>query len=156
MKKKFWKKGSAESLGMLFMLPMILVLIMILVSFVQLTSFCEKLEYTTYVACRAASASASKEEAEENALAVAKANLATYSVTNLAADSNATEEVGVTVTIEYIDSGMDPVTEGADYNEWVKGNYIICTVEAEYIPMTTIAGSSAKSRSIVMAIEYSE
>ena len=66
-KKKFWKKGSAEMMSFIALAPTMLILFALLVSVVQAGSFKEKLEYTTYVAARAATLSDTQREALSNA-----------------------------------------------------------------------------------------
>ena len=50
----FWKKGSGELLGFICITPILCSLLILLVSIVQIGTIKEKLEYTTYIACRAA------------------------------------------------------------------------------------------------------
>ena len=73
--KEYWKKGSAEMLSFIALAPTMLILFALLVSVVQATSFREKLEYTTYVAARAASLSDTLSDAKDNAKKAAAANL---------------------------------------------------------------------------------
>ena len=44
--KKFWKKGSAEMMAFISLVPTMIILFALLASIVQVTSFKEKLEYT--------------------------------------------------------------------------------------------------------------
>ena len=52
--KDFWKKGASEILSFIVLAPVMLILFALLASIVQSESLKEKLEYTTYVAARAA------------------------------------------------------------------------------------------------------
>lgn len=59
VKKDFWKKGASEILSFIVLAPVMLILFALLASIVQSESLKEKLEYTTYVAARAAALSES-------------------------------------------------------------------------------------------------
>ena len=63
----FWKKGSGEVFGFLCVSPIMVILLMLLVSIVQMTSLKQKLEYTAYVACRAAVVSETLSKAKQAA-----------------------------------------------------------------------------------------
>ncbi len=131
----FWKKGSGEVFGFLCVSPIMVVLIMLLICIVQMGALKEKLEYTAYVACRAAVVSDTLSDARKAAKEVAEADLRSYSA----------DYVGnITVKLEY-PSGVD--------HKWEKGNYIQCTVAVKADPAGAgLKLGRVKSR-IVMAIE---
>lgn len=72
VKKDFWKKGASEILSFIVLAPVMLILFALLASIVQSESLKEKLEYTTYVAARAAALSESLPAAQANAEQAAK------------------------------------------------------------------------------------
>ena len=76
--KDFWKKGASEILSFIVLAPVMLILFALLASIVQSESLKEKLEYTTYVAARAAALSESLPAAQANAEQAAKVDLASY------------------------------------------------------------------------------
>ena len=132
--------------------PVILFFCMILTTFVQLTSFKEKLEYTTYVAARAAVVSADYESALENAKKVAEMDMAGY--------ANMIEEGSIKIELNVIEG---PVPSTVMENEeqdptWRKGNYIECVVSARVKPaLKLLQGADAEKKcKMIMLIEISK
>lgn len=134
LNKKFWEKGAAESLSFIMLAPTILIIFAILATVVQAGCLKEKLEYTTYVAARAAVVSDSMASAKENAMEVAQADLASYG-----ADY---DPGSLKVSVSYV-SG----------NKWEKGNYISCTVSVKFRGMFKLV-NKRKKFTIAMAIEH--
>lgn len=135
-KGKFWKRGSAESFAFICLAPVIIILFALLVSVVQAGSFKEKLEYTTYVAARAAVVSDSKDikEAQKAAKQAAEADLASYGA----------DFTDLKVKLSYVYGSV-----------WKKGNYVKCEVSVKFHGLTTLV-NSRKKFSLVMAIEKTE
>ena len=132
-KKKFWKKGSAEMMSFIALAPTMLILFALLVSVVQAGSFKEKLEYTTYVAARAATLSDTQREALSNAKKAAKANLSSY--------GDVYEPGSLKVEVANVAG-----------SKWKKGGYMICKVSVKFKGITTLVNGK-KSFELVMAIE---
>lgn len=135
--KEFWKKGSGEVFGFLCVSPIMVVLIVMLVGVVELSCFKEKLEYTAYVACRAAAVSETKAEALAAARKAAEEDLRSYS-----ADYSG----GVTVTLRFPTANR----------EWKKGNYVTCTVKVSARPISPFINGRTVKSSLTMAIEKPE
>lgn len=134
--KKLWKKGSAEMMAFISLAPTMIILFALLASIVQVTSFKEKLEYTTYVAARAAAISNSKSEAQDNAQKAAEADLASY--------GDVYEPGSLKVDIST-----------AAGSKWKKGGYMRCKVSVKFTGMTSFTNGE-KSFEMVMAIEKTE
>lgn len=131
--KKFWKKGSAEMMSFIALAPTMLILFALLVSVVQATSFKEKLEYTTYVAARAASLSDTLKEAKSNAKKAASANLSSY--------GDVYEPGSLKVQVSNVAG-----------TKWKKGGYMRCKVTVKFKGITTMVNGK-KSFEMVMAVE---
>lgn len=131
--KNYWKKGSAEMMAFIALAPTMMILFAMLASIVQVTSFKEKLEYTTYVAARAAAVSDSQKEASDNAKKAAEADLASYG------------EV-------YDPDSLRVEITNLSGSKWKKGSYMKCKVSVKFNGITTLA-SGKKSFEMVMAIE---
>ena len=131
--KKFWKKGSAEMMSFIALAPTMLILFALLVSVVQATSFKEKLEYTTYVAARAASLSDTISEARSNAKKAASANLSSY--------GDVYEPGSLRVQVSSVAG-----------TKWKKGGYMKCKVSVRFKGITTLVNGK-KSFEMVMAVE---
>lgn len=131
----FWKKGSGEVFGFLCVSPIMVILLMLLVSIVQMTSLKQKLEYTAYVACRAAVVSETLSKAKQAAKEVAEADLRSYS---------SDYEGNVTVKLEYPTGSA---------TRWEKGNYIQCTVAVKVNPAGIGLDLGRVKSRIIMAIE---
>lgn len=149
---KFIRKGTGETLIFICISPLFLVVIIALVSFVQSASTRERLEYTTYVACRAAAISSSFEEAEKKAKEAAQMDF----------DISYNELSGDVQTVLSVIEDKDKQTPEAknDYSAdddddiWSKGNYVKCTVT---VTTDTLMGlKSEKKCTLVMAIEKPE
>ena len=80
-KKSFWIRGSGEIIGFLSILPVIVLLLVMLISIAQMGSIKERLEYTTYVAGRAAVVSKDINSAKEAAYITAQNDLLNFSDT---------------------------------------------------------------------------
>ena len=110
-----------------------LILFALLVSVVQAGSFKEKLEYTTYVAARAATLSDTQREALSNAKKTAKANLSSY--------GDVYEPGSLKVEVANVAG-----------SKWKKGGYMRCKVSVKFKGITTLVNGK-KSFELVMAIE---
>ena len=131
--KNYWKKGAAESLSFIMLAPTILIIFAMLATVVQSGCLKEKLEYTTYVAARAAVVSDSMDNAKKNAMEVAKADLSSYGAEY--------DPESLKVTISYV-SG----------SKWEKGNYISCTVSVKFRGLFELV-NKRKKFTLAMAIE---
>lgn len=134
VKKDFWKKGASEILSFIVLAPVMLILFALLESLVQSESLKEKLEYTTYVAARAAALSESLPAAQANAEQAAKVDLASYGADY---DPNS-----LRVTV-YPDSS----------SKWTKGSYFKCEVSVNFRGVTSLVNRK-KGFSLVMAVEH--
>lgn len=137
LKKRFWRKGSGEVFGFLCVSPIMVALTVMLVGVVELSCFKEKLEYTAYVACRAAAVSETKAEALEAAKKAAEEDLRSYDMDY---------DGDVAVTLRFTGGGR----------EWKKGNYITCTVRASARPISPFINAGTVKSSLTMAIEKPE
>ena len=81
LSKKFWKKGSGEIIGFLSVLPVIIFLLVMLISIAQMGSIKERMEYTTYVAGRAAVVQKDFSSARKAAYETAQRDLLNFSNT---------------------------------------------------------------------------
>ena len=124
--RKYLEKGSTEVFAFTALAPVMVILFALLVTIVQSGSLKEKLEYTTYVAGRAAVVSETYKDAKQNALKVAKADL----------DSYGADYEDLKVTLSY-----------ASGKKWKKGSYITCEVSVKF------KGDNKKSFSLTMAVE---
>ena len=113
--------------------PTMLILFALLVSVVQAGSFKEKLEYTTYVAARAATLSDTQREALSNAKKAAKANLSSYGD-------------------DYEPGSLKVEVSNVAGSKWKKGGYMRCKVSVKFKGITTLVNGK-KSFELVMAIE---
>ena len=134
--KKFWKRGSAETMSFIALAPTILILFAMLVCVVQAASFKEKLEYTTYVAARVAALSETKSEALSNAKKAAKANLDSYGDV-------------------YDKSSLKVEVTNVAGSKWEKGGYMQCKVTVKFKGIAKISNGK-KTYKMVMAIEKSD
>ena len=128
--KDFWKKGASEILSFIVLAPVMLIIFALMASIVQ----SEKLEYTTYVAARAAALSESLPAAQANAEQAAKVDLASYGADY---DPNS-----LRVTV-YPDSS----------SKWTKGSYFKCEVSVNFRGVTSLVNRK-KGFSLVMAVEH--
>lgn len=138
----FWKKGSVEVFSYICILPAVFMLMVMVVGMVQLGTLKEKMEYTTYVACRAAAASETKAKAKINAQEVAEENLKGL--------TNSYEDGSLKVNIKCISGKI-----GKSTSKWEKGNYVQCDLTVNATTITPFI-KGKKTYSIVMAIEVSE
>lgn len=139
--RSFWKKGSADIFSYISFLPVLLILFSLVVCIVQISCIKEKLEYTTYVACRAAAVSSSKSKAISSACTIAEENLKSY--------TNIYDPASLSVRLTCFNEKGEK-TQKSD--AWKKGNYVQCEIS---IKISTIipAISGTKKSSIAMAIE---
>lgn len=144
--KNFWEKGSSEIIGFLCILPTLLFLFFFLISISQLGSIREKLEYTTYVACRAAVASKDFESAQAAAYSTAENNLIGFT------DTFDPESLSVELTVINSENSRPAGSERRAEELWEKGNYVSCTVSIEAKTLLSIV-SGEKTSSLTMMIE---
>ncbi len=144
--KGFWQSGTTDVLSFIIMGPCLIILFAVLVNFTSLGSFDEQLQYTAYVACRAAAVSEDYDTASGNASAVASANMASYGKFT---DSD------VTVKLTICDKTGTKKSSKNEKN-WNKGNYVLCDVKVDYKSVASVMGTDTKSCSIVMAIEHDQ
>lgn len=136
LNKQYWKKGSAETMAFMALAPTMLILFALLATIVQVTSFKEKLEYTTYVAARAAAVSETQKTALENAKKAAEADLASYG--------------------DVYDPGSLKVeVSTVAGSKWKKGGYMRCKVSVDFKGTSSLADGK-KSFEMVMAIEKAD
>ena len=151
-KRISWRKGSGEALGFLSLLPVIFLLIIGIISIVKLTSLRQKMEYTAYVACRAAALSNTKPAAEENARKVAEIELAGY--------SDIYDVDLLDVKIDAVSKGSFPVSFVSCYDSrsrktnktWNKGKFVKCVLTV-HLNDSNIFLSGDKTCTIYMALE---
>ena len=157
-KLKFWKKGSSDAFGFIVMTPVVIAVFILTVNMVRLTSLKQKMEYTAYVACRAAVVSDNIDKARVNAQKVAEEELRSYShVYNASGVKfNIIREIPGTGYTEkfYETSGYDSRTD-TKRTSWVKGNFLECEliVDLNTNFLGLSGGTSERKCKIVMAIE---
>jgi ABC-type Na+ efflux pump permease subunit len=132
------RKGD-EILGFAIILPMILTVIIVCISTAQIGTFNEKLTTVAYNSCRAAVVCETSTKALKEAKTVYKHNLT----------PNTTEYVKLEILK---DEEGNTYGNPLDAEEWVKGNYVRCTV---YYKLDTLMPytSGVRTASIVMMIE---
>lgn len=116
LSKKFWKKGSGEIIGFLSVLPVIIFLLVMLISIAQMGSIKERMEYTTYVAGRAAVVQKDFSSARKAAYETAQRDLLNF--------SNTFEPGSLKVTLRIIKKTGSSTSN----KDWKKGNYLSCTI----------------------------
>lgn len=144
--KDFWRKGSGEVMGFLFVLPVILTLFLILVSIVQLGSIKEKMEYATYAACRAAVTSKDFDSAQNAAYSAAEADLLNYSETFF---PNTLE---VKLTVINGETSKPVLTDREARDSWKKGSYATCTITIKVKTLINMF-QGKRTSSLTMMIE---
>lgn len=152
---KFWKKGNSEALGFIAVTPVALAVFVLTVDVSRLVSLRQKMEYTTYVACRAAAVSDDYDSASRNGQTVAENELRSYSAVYGAGEPNfeivrlvGQEEAGIP---NPIDSGYDSRT-GETRGSWKKGDFIQCVLTVELHGATPLLKGEKKCE-MTMAVE---
>lgn len=149
---KKMKKGSGDAVSFTVLAPIMVMLISMTVYLVLYMSLREKLEYTTYVACRAAVVSDTLADARRNANIVAKEDMKSYAPL---IDGNT-----ATITLNYTSGAKNVKSKKADgttrSSKWGKGNFLECKVSVK--PTIPVLGLNSKKVecNIVMAIEKLE
>lgn len=148
---KFLKKGSGEVIGFICTLPILLFLMALLVGIVQIGTLKERMEYATYMACRAAVVSDDYDAATANAQLIAEQNLASF--------AGIASEIKVELAVITEDSAgsSDPkasIPKGKTQKEkvWTKGNMCRCTLTLEVDSVTELL-SGKKTCMLSMMIE---
>ena len=151
------KKGSTDALAIMCLTPLIIILMGALTSIIQISVVREKIEYTTYVAARAAALSYSEDDYQDNAQEVAWLDIVSDEKICEYIDQDFGED-GVKCDVSIVEGGTFSETrppEGARTGSFRKGNFIKCTVTVRVKPAISIVeGKNAeKSFTIYMAIE---
>lgn len=136
-KKSFWIRGNGEIIGFLSILPVIVLLLVMLISIAQMGSIKERLEYTTYVAGRAAVVSKDINSAKEAAYITAQNDLLNFSDTFVPGSLKVNLRV-----IQGTNTGK----------KWKKGNYVTCTVSVNVKTLTPFINGK-KTCNLTMMIE---
>lgn len=146
--KKFLKKGSGEAISFIVLAPLIVGIIAIVIHLILLMSLKQRLEYTTYVACRAAVVSDKMEDAKKNAQLAAEQDLSSYSAFIKAGSIHA--DIGYAGKAKSVKQKKRNGTTKS--SQWARGNYLTCTVSFE--PSENLfKGLKKQEFTIVMAIE---
>ena len=140
LSKKFWKKGSGEIIGFLSVLPVIIFLLVMLISIAQMGSIKERMEYTTYVAGRAAVVQKDFSSARKAAYETAQRDLLNF--------SNTFEPGSLKVTLRIIKKTGSSTSN----KDWKKGNYLSCTISVNTKTLSPLINEK-KSCTITMMIE---
>jgi len=140
LSKKFWKKGSGEIIGFLSVLPVIIFLLVMLISIAQMGSIKERMEYTTYVAGRAAVVQKDFSSARKAAYETAQRDLLNF--------SNTFEPGSLKVTLRIIKKTGSSTSN----KDWKKGNYLSCTISVNTKTLSPLINGK-KSCTLTMMIE---
>ena len=140
LSKKFWKKGSGEIIGFLSVLPVIIFLLVMLISIAQMGSIKERMEYTTYVAGRAAVVQKDFSSARKAAYEPAQRDLLNF--------SNTFEPGSLKVTLRIIKKTGSSTSN----KDWKKGNYLSCTISVNTKTLSPLINGK-KSCTLTMMIE---
>ena len=140
LSKKFWKKGSGEIIGFLSVLPVIIFLLVMLISIAQMGSIKERMEYTTYVAGRAAVVQKDFSSARKAAYETAQRDLLNF--------SNTFEPGSLKVTLRIIKKTGSSTSN----KDWKKGNYLSCTISVNTKTHSPLINGK-KSCTLTMMIE---
>ena len=140
LSKKFWKKGSGEIIGFLSVLPVIIFLLVMLISIAQMGSIKERMEYTTYVAGRAAVVQKDFSSAHKAAYETAQRDLLNF--------SNTFEPGSLKVTLRIIKKTGSSTSN----KDWKKGNYLSCTISVNTKTLSPLINGK-KSCTLTMMIE---
>ena len=136
--KQKLKKGGGELIAFMGILPCLCFLLIFIVGAFQNGAIKERLEYTTYMACRAAISERKFEDAQNAARQAAEEDF------NKAKDKHLSN---MKVELKIIG---EPDKE--DSNTWTKGNMVQCTLKVD-VNKTPIFFPKKRAFSIVMMIE---
>lgn len=120
-KKINWKKGSAEIIGFVIVLPAMMLILMGLIGVAQLGLARNALEQAAYIGCRAAVVREDKESAQNAAENAVRMRLE-QGTFGLSSDD-------IVVTLEPVAGITD--TETGNTPKWVKGSMVDMSVEVK-------------------------
>lgn len=147
------KKGSGEALAFLCALPLIFILLVAVISIIKLTNLRQKMEYTAYVACRAAVVSDTYKDAVANAETVADIELAEFAnLYNIDSKNISITIVPVKGYPEKVESGYDSRTGKQRSSSWKKGNFVKCVLTVHLSGGNPFMKGTKKTE-LTMAIE---
>ena len=153
---RYFQNGSGELLGFIALVPAIFALLIAIIIIVKMTSLRQKMEYTAYVACRAAALSDTQEEAQKNAEKVVGIELGSYE--ELFDIKGFKVEIKPFVPGKYTEpekiKNIDTRTGKEIDSEWKKGNFVDFTLTV-YINNINVflKGVKEKECRLYMAIE---
>ena len=136
--KKSLIKGGGEILGFMAILPCLCFLLVFIVGAFQSGSIKERLEYTAYVACRAAISEKNYELADAAAKQAAQDDL------TLSGEKNITN---LKTELKIVGDGVTESTQ-----KWMKGNMVQCIVTAD-VKNVSIFFPKTRMSTIIMMIE---
>lgn len=147
----FWKRGSAEVTGYMVVLPSLCIFLIMMICIIQYGTITTRLQYTAYVACRAAVICEDLDTASEKAQLAAETNIGLLNSSAFDEDSIETD----LICSEGKASDMlkkNRKRKNTDDEEWIKGNYVTCFVTV-YVNTFLEQLSGEKTASITMMIE---
>ena len=152
--RNYWKRGSAEMVGFIVILPCITFFLVCLASLIQMGMVRSRMEYAAYAACRAAVVS-TKDKAQEQAEMVARENTKAAGGAKISLVNVKVERVdpvtGKAASSKKKKKKSSKKASGSD-TDWGKGVYVRCTVTCD-VKTFTLFTSGRKSSAIVMMVE---
>lgn len=130
--RTYWRKGSAELLGFMMVLPFIVIMIYIIITTTQVAHINQALTYCAYNACRSAVVSDNKSTAEQRA------------------DQTYNLQFGTDNSSTYGYDGCSLELLGS--KKWEKGAFVRCTVRY-HVDALILFSDGIREQSIVMMIE---
>lgn len=153
----FLKRGDGDSVAFIWLTPVVIGLLVMLLTYSKYVSVRQKMEYTAYFTCRAASVCDSLKEAQKRSLTVAKQNLNRYvdiidpgsirvELTTISGDG---KKAGARKKQGGVKKASAKKTKTA---KWDKGNYVQCVLTV--MPKTgNILVDHEMKETITLAIE---
>lgn len=155
--RQWLKRGSSDAVGFLLLSPIMIILIGMLFQYVKYTEFRQKLRYTAYFTCRAASVCENITDAKAKAIEIANRNLSKYNdvidMNSINIDLSVIIGDGTKAGKQY--EVLEEKKEKKSKKPWDKGNYISCKLTVK--PKQGILKVKNEiSTTVVMAIEHNE
>lgn len=142
-----WKKGGAEVVGFLCIVPIVIFMFAILITTIQLGKLKERLEYTAYRACRQAVVC---KDINKNGDCLDDAEIIAKNIAMLELERSPDVFNFGSVSTEL--ALLSAEDEDEDDIKWEKGRYVRCTVSVDATtPVAFMSGT--KYASIIMMIE---
>ena len=138
--KEILEKRKRRDYRILSVLPVIIFLLVMLISIAQMGSIKERMEYTTYVAGRAAVVQKDFSSARKAAYETAQRDLLNF--------SNTFEPGSLKVTLRIIKKTGSSTSN----KDWKKGNYLSCTISVNTKTLSPLINGK-KSCTLTMMIE---